>query len=294
MLKQNYDLVQCITSDNLILSGLLTEGDKSKPLNIIIHGFTSDFYAHLFPNKIASKLKESNNASIIIQTRGTGLHTEFILGDRSDGKFIGSFYEKLEEAHIDISAWIKFGLEAGYKSFNLIGHSLGTIKSVRYIFEGEYKDLINKLVLLAPFDKNGYIVRKVGDKLTEYLNIADQKISKGKGEEIVTDDMEDYPVTYITYKSWYSQDDLGFMWDFYRIGTYNFPIISNIQIPVKIIVGDQDEYFYIPEFNNLAQVENLLKEKIQKLDLSILNGSKHTYVGFEDQVSNLTSTFINE
>ena len=41
----------------------------------------------------------------------------------------------------------------GYSEFILAGHSLGTIKSVRYLFEGEYADTIRSLILLAPFDK---------------------------------------------------------------------------------------------------------------------------------------------
>ena len=62
--------------------------------------------------------------------------------------------ELLEEAHLDISAWIKFLLDEGYQEIILQGHSLGTIKVIRYLFEGEYKNKISKLILLAPFEKH--------------------------------------------------------------------------------------------------------------------------------------------
>jgi predicted alpha/beta hydrolase family esterase len=46
----------------------------------------------------------------------------------------------------------------------LQGHSLGTFKIVRYLFEGKYADKINKLILLAPFDiKTSTDINKAND-----------------------------------------------------------------------------------------------------------------------------------
>jgi hypothetical protein len=42
------ELIQTITEDELILNGLYLDGDKNKPVTILIHGFTSDFYSHKF------------------------------------------------------------------------------------------------------------------------------------------------------------------------------------------------------------------------------------------------------
>jgi len=286
-------LVQTVTSDDLILSGFYTSGDKSKPANIFIHGFTSDFYSHKFFNEAIKALNKDNNCAIAIQTRGTGIYTEFLKGNWLDGVNIGSYYEKLEEANLDISAWIDFLMAQGYTSFNLIGHSLGTIKSVRYLFEGKYKNNINSLVLLAPFDKNGYIIRHSGDKFKTRLQDVEEQIKAGKGQEIVPSDYEDYPISYDTYKSWYAQDELSCMFDFYKGDNYNYPILSQIKIPVQIIVGDKDEYFYINEFNNLNQVKSILNNHISNLKLDIINGADHCYVGYEHQVSNLVSNFVN-
>ncbi|MBU2051804.1 hypothetical protein KKH13_01200, partial [Patescibacteria group bacterium] len=146
-MKQPYNLIQVFTRDDLKLSGLMLDGDKTKTAALFVHGFIGDFYLHKFYHLIAKNLSEKKNALILAQTRGTGLRTEFMKRDGSE-IYLGSYYEKIEEAHWDISAFIKFLLEEGYLSFCLIGFSYGTIKVIRYLFEGEFKEKIAKLVLL--------------------------------------------------------------------------------------------------------------------------------------------------
>lgn len=280
-------LIQTITKDDLILNGLYIEGDKSKPVYVMVHGFTSDFFSHKFFHEIQEGLRSQNIASIAIQTRGTGIRTEFIKKGREDSVWIGSFYEVLSEAHLDISAFIEFLTNEGYQDIILLGHSLGTIKAVRYIYEGEYKDRIKKLVLLAPFDKNGYIVRHTKNRLKQLVDFAKTKVDEGLGDEIVTAEMEDFLISYKTYVSWYEDTDLSNIWDFYKGENYNFPAISNLQIPVKIIVGNKDSFFYMPEFSTLESVKTILEKHIKDLELHIIEGSGHTYVGFEKEISKL-------
>ncbi len=286
-------LVQTTTQDKLILSGFLTEGDKSKPANIMVHGFEGDFYTRKFLKQNIESLSKNGYACISIMTRGTGVHT-VISREGLDSITLGSYNEKIEESHLDINAWIQFLKDQGYTSFNLIGHSLGTIKVTRYLFEGEFKNLINKLILLAPFDKNGYIIRHSGDNFQERLTNVIEMVKKGKGKDIVPNEYEDYPISYNTYKSWYIQDDLSCMFDFYKGSNYKFPVLNNINIPVKIIVGDKDDFLYMPEYNTLDSVESILRKNIKNLDLSILPGCGHIYLGYENDVSNLVTKFVNE
>lgn len=288
------ELLQSITEDELILNCLYLEGDKDKPMTILVHGFTSDFYSHKFFHTIQEGLHENNLASCAIQNRGTGIRTEFIKKDREDGRWIGSFYELLEEAHLDISAWIEKFKDLGYSKFILAGHSLGTYKVVRYLFEGDNHSEIIALSLLAPFDKNGYIKRLAGDKLAENLRIANQEVENGNGEAIIPKDFDDYPMSYQSYISWYQDTELNKIWDFYKNEKYNNPLLKNIQIPVQIIVGDEDPFFYMPEFSTLESTKEILTENIKDLEINILENCEHTYVGFEDQVAELLIKFIAE
>jgi len=289
----NYDFIQVFTSDDINLSGLVSRGSTDKTAYIFIHGFETDFYSHGFYHSISQKLSSQGNLCILAQTRGTGLYTEFIKRD-GNGSYIGSLHEKIEEAHLDITAFAEYLVNAGYQKIGLIGHSLGTIKVIRYLFEGKYKNKINSLILLAPFDKNAWIQRKSQDKWKEYLKVAEQKIADGKGEEVVPlPDYEDYPVTYNTFVSWYNQSDLSCVWDFYR-KDYDFPILRQINVPVKTILGSKDDFMDYPEFGVSPQSALArIKELVKNSETVLLEGSDHVYRVFEDQLATEVANFVN-
>lgn len=289
-----YNYIQVNTEDGFRLNGLYKDGDKNKVATILIHGFTSDFYSHKFYHSIAEKLESQSNAIILAQTRGTGVQTEFIKTN-CDGEYIGSYFEKIEDAHFDISAFIEFLLSEGYTKIVLAGHSLGTIKAVRYLFEGKYKDMITKLVLLAPFDKNAFMEVKAPNKWHDFVEIAKEKIDQGKGREIVpVPEWEDFVMSYTTFYSWYKQDDLSCMWDFYR-KDYDFPILQKINIPVKIIIGDNDDFFVYKQLGTTYEgAINVLNKYIKNSETVLIKGAVHTYLDHEDEVANEVAKFVND
>lgn len=292
-MRPNYEFIRVITEDQLQLSGLYQPGDKNKSALIFIHGFTSDFYSPVFAHVINKELKDSGHAVILAQNRGTGIETEFIKTN-GDVVYLGSFFEKLEDAHLDITAHIEFLLKEGYKEIILMGHSLGTIKVTRYLFEGKHKDKILKLILLAPFDKNAFMVRKAGNKWDEYLEIAESKIREGKGrEKVPVPEYEDFPLTYECFISWYNKTDLSCIWDFYR-KEYKGELLRQINIPTKVILGDKDEFVDYPEFSeNSETVLNFLKNTIPNCETKLIKDSVHTYLGKEEEVVKEVSKFID-
>lgn len=286
------NLVQVITEDDLILSGLYNEADTSKPAIIHIHGFCSDFYTRTFIHSISSAFQNINYATLTVQTRGTWTVTEFFKSNRIDSVTIGSYYEIMSEAHLDISAWIKFLIDKGYMQFILVGHSQGTFKSIRYLFEGKYKNQISKLVLLSPLDIKGFLENKAPGKMKEYVEIAKQKIRDGHALDFVLPEYEDFLFSYQTYVSLYEDTDLSNIFDFYRFNNYDFPILNQINIPVQIQIGTLDEFFYYKKFNTFEDALNVLRKNIKNLDLKVIKNCRHSYVGFEDIVTKNALEFV--
>lgn len=289
-----YSYIQVVTEDKFKLSGLYKEGDKNKEAVILIHGFTSDFYSHKFYHTIAEKLEDQGNAIVLAQTRGTGIQTELIKVN-NDAEYLGSYFEKIEDAHLDISAFIEFLINEGYTKIVLAGHSLGTVKSVRYLFEGKHNDKITKLVLLAPFDKNAFMQVKAPNKWHEFIEIAKKKIDEGNGREIVpVPEWEDFAMSYTTFYSWYRQDDLSCIWDFYR-KDYDFPTLQKINVPVKIIVGDKDDFFVYKQLGTTYDdAINVFTKYINNSETVLIKGAVHTYLDHEDEVANEVNKFVNE
>ena len=129
-------LLQLSTSDGLLLHGYYISSSDRKTVVLQIHGMAGNFYENNFTHVFAKYFAKKNIGYLTANNRGNGKDTDFntITGDL---KRIGSQYELLEEAHLDITPFIKFLVEEGYTDIVLMGHSAGTVKSVRYLFEGE-------------------------------------------------------------------------------------------------------------------------------------------------------------
>lgn len=278
-----FDLVETTTADNLILYGLHLPGDKNKPVLVHIHGFEGDFFTNRFIKPLANTLKENNIGFLTVQTRGMGSDYGFkTINDT--WKRYGAHFERHEEAYMDIDAWIKFLQEQGYKNIILQGHSLGTMKIIRYLFEGSHPELIKKLILLAPFD-NIYMAKSFenGKRWRINLEAAKQKVAEGKGEELMPKDWWDVEMSYQTYISWLDDNDFTHMFDFHD-KKYPFPILNKIEIPVKVIVGTKDDFLHTSNKENPQEAMDIMKKNIKDFSFRLIDGATHSYTGYEEVV----------
>ena len=250
-------LLQVSTSDGLYLHGYYSPSSDKKIALLHIHGFEGNFYETSFVYTLEKKLSKNNIAFLTVNTRGNGMVTEF---NTVDGKYrtIGSHKELLEEAHLDISAWIKFLINEGYQKIILQGHSLGTMKVIRYLFEGKYKDKIKKLILLAPFEK------------TLLDNISPE-----------------------TQEGWAGDNDFARVFDF-TSRNYDFPILKQIKVPTKIIVGDKDEYLLPSEPGNYQKAMDILLNNIPNSEGIFIPDAIHSFKPNEELMSEEVVKFIKD
>jgi pimeloyl-ACP methyl ester carboxylesterase len=289
-MKKN-KLLQITTSDGLYLHGYYVSSESKKVGILQIHGFEGNFYENNFVHVLANEMEEKGVGFLTVNTRGNGRDTDF---NTTDGKTrrIGARYELLEEAHLDITAWLKYLINEGYKEIVLQGHSLGTMKAVRYLFEGEYKDKINKLILLSPFDKKGFMVVQKKD-IDSLLIKAQKMVDNGKGDELITPEFGGGTTSYKTFISWYKQDDLGRMFEFCT-QDYDFPILKQIKIPTKIVVGSKDEYFYPTNPEYPEEAMELLLKNISNSKGKLIEGSVHSFKPYEAKMAKEVSSFVYE
>ena len=283
-------LVQTTTSDGLYLHGYYVPSDNKKTVILHVHGFEGNFYENNFVHIMANELEREEIGFLTVNTRGNGRDTDFntISGEY---KRVGARYELLENAHLDISAWLEFLEREGYQEIILQGHSLGTMKVSRYLFEGEYKDKISKIILLSPFDKKGLMIASGRKEIDKLIIKAKEKIEQGKGDELTPPELDDITLSYKTFISWYKQDDLGRVFDFCTPG-YDFPTLKKIGIPTKIIVGSKDEYFHVTDFEHPEKAMSLMLKHLPNAQGKIIDGALHSYKGYEKILSQEIIAFV--
>jgi len=127
---------------------------------------------------------------------------------------------------------------------------------------------------------------KAPGKWQEFVIEAKEKIDRGEGESIVpVPGYEDFPITYNTFHSWYQSTDLNKVFDFYK-NDYQSPILKQIKIPVKAILGERDEFVNYPDFSETAKSAlDYLKEQLAVCQTYLVAGAGHTYQGAEEEVA---------
>jgi len=168
-----------------------------------------------------------------------------------------------------------------------MGHSGGTYKAVRYLFEGELKDKVNKIILLSPLDIKSVMINNGRSDIEGLLIKAQLKVTGGKGNELVTREFENDTMSYKTFISWYKQDDLGRMFE-YCNPDYDFPILKQIQIPALAVIGSQDDYFP----RGCDEAINALSKNITKFSSKIIQGADHCFKSFESVLVKEVSGFL--
>lgn len=280
-----YDLIRVSTKDKLYLHGLYSVGSKEKPVILFVHGLGGNFYENYFVQVLGKEVSKNNIAFLSGNNRGNGNDTTFL---NTDGEFvrIGSRYELLEDAHQDITAWVKFLIDKGYSQIILLGHSAGTVKAVRYLFEGELKDRVSKLILLSPIDPLGYRISHGRNNIESFLERAQVKVDEGKGKELVGSEFDHDILSYQTFISWYKRDDFGRMFEFCD-KDYDFSILKKILIPTSIIVGTKDEYFHPVNPEHPEDAMNILLKSIPGSEGKIIKNANHEFISFERELSKI-------
>src|SRR5690242_698745 len=101
-------LVAAHTADGLQLDGLLlqTPDCQARPALVWIHGFGGNFYLPAY-RKLGAAVAELGYAVVIGNTRG---HDFGALLEPADQPpyFAGAAWERLEDSHLDLAAWIDF------------------------------------------------------------------------------------------------------------------------------------------------------------------------------------------
>lgn len=285
-------LIQIPTADDIILSGLYIPGVKNKPIVIHIHGFESEFYANGFIPVEGIALEKEGMGFLTVQTRGSAKGSELEKTDTSTIN-IGADYELLEEAKIDIDAWIEFLQKEGHTHIVLQGHSLGTDKVVRYMIEGRYRNDIRNLILLGPFDRFFLIDEHTKGKTQEYVEIAKQRVKEGKGRELVPKEFEYIDLSYQTYASWYTDTEINHMFSLHR-SDYDFPILQSLSIPTLIVAGEKDEFLHGSNPTNVQEGLDILTRHIQNASAKIIKNAPHSFQRYENELAATIVAFLKE
>ena len=259
------ELLSFVTSDNETLHGALFRADVSPCPDVallMIHGVAMSFYTGPLP-VFAEALAGRGHHAFSINCRGH----DWIARGGDLTAFRGATYENFEECALDLDAAIDRLKQAGYARFVLVGHSLGSVKSLYYQGMRRREDVVGVISCSAP--KQFYAARAVEDPEFEArMAGAESRVAEGQGEEFLWAPASGATglFTYRTYVSKYGRHETNDV----------RPHAARLGCPLLVTAGEiEAAYFreYAHELNESAGPDNCT--------CIIVPGANHFYAGCE-------------
>lgn len=292
------EIIQIKTEDGLTLPGLFYNVRNSKKAAIFLHGngSSSVFYSDDLKGEQAKVLNNNGISYLLFNNRGAHLIKKIQVKNQNgedERKPFGMAYEKIKDCIKDIDGAINFLEKIGYSEFYLIGESTGANKICVYHYYKQ-NNKISKYILLGGGDDTGIYYNQLGKKkFFKLLTESKNKISKGKGEEMICELLPEEIFSYIGFYDIANPD-----------GDYNvFPfleVIQGIQLskkklfryfqsinkPTLVIYGEKDEFAW----GDVPKVVNILKKLKPKFEYKIIANADH---GFSEHQKELIKTIMN-
>ena len=280
--KDEYE-IKILNSDRIALKGYYIP-QNSKKCVVAFAGFAGNC-DKLFCN-IMSKCADNNISFLFGNTRGSYEKKELkkVL-ENGDIQLIqaGACYENFDETIADMIDWISYVKNLGYKELFLVGASLACNKIIKLLNDQNNINIF-KIFLLCPQD----IRVQVDDNM---LKEAKKLMDNNRNRDILSEKFFGcFDVSAETYYNIFTREDINNLP--YLSENGDFKYFKNISIPLIGVLGSEDQGLY----NNADAYTCMqkLKDENFNFDFEIIEGVKHTFKHFEDDVSNIIIKNIKE
>lgn len=282
------DLVQVVTQDGIRLHGALEPVGIDRPepkaerrtavdVWLCLHGTGSNFYAASTLAALAPKLQAAGVSVLRANTRGHDL----LATGPSSGRLQGAAFERIDEAPLDLAAWIQFLVERGFSRVGILGHSLGAVKAI-YTLATSCPASVALVAVSPPRLSFSYFCQTPRAKrFRETFETASQLVAGGREDELLE---IDFPLRYFVSAR-------GFVDRYGPAERYNvLKLLDRVNVPTLVTYGSE-------EVNDLAfrgmpdEVAALRSEQNQ-LQVAVIAGADHIYTACHDALAGRISGWL--
>lgn len=258
------------TLRGVLLNGtLFQETNQADTLVIAITGIHGNFYSNPFYYTFGHALNAKNIDFLYAQTNDAfpQIPTFNIKTQREE--VIGSWNERFDQAEDDISSYLRFAKENGYKHIILAGHSLGANKVIHYLSEHPEAE-IDHFFLLSPANLEAMMAHVTDHEKDLIFN----QVQRGDGCKML-------PFSFMGWVECIA--NTAYDW------VFNNPFnnvhletdrphedLEKIQHTGALLIGTYDNFAGGDPVGFLQNINNHMPTK-DKNDLIFIEGTGHTY-----------------
>jgi pimeloyl-ACP methyl ester carboxylesterase len=293
------DTIRLRTKDGFELFGLVHEPPgQSTTAVVFVHGLGSNGFIS-FTDALATTLPSAGIALF----RGNLRDTEMLRIDEfqhsPDVSKGGGAYHRFEDSVQDLGAWIGEAEGRGYERVILFGHSLGSLKSVHYLFRTRGSSIVG-LVLASTADLIAmHESRYTPEERSRFLATAQSLVSEGKGRKLMppecTVGLMRQPISAESYLDRFDTPPAWDVMDLYDRGSSRaFTALQSVSVPILALFGTVNETVPSNRLDTVLQRLDREAKNAPSFRQHVLDGANHFYSGYGDKVASVVSAWLRE
>jgi dipeptidyl aminopeptidase/acylaminoacyl peptidase len=278
------ELVSVTTSDNVSLHGYLrtpppaANGDLGLDLVICHHGVGGNFYNASFFDGMGDELLARGCASLRVNNRG---HDQAYL---TSGRQLGAAYEIIDDCRQDITAWLDFAAQRGFKRIALWGHSLGAVKTVYFLGVQDDPRILCAVASSPPrFKNSNYRASKDGERFQADVQRADSLIAAGQPDGLLEAQV---PVQrWFSARTYLDKYGANARYDY-------FEHLPNVQKPLLLTVGSLEAGNV--SFAPLVEEGPGFSSRWPRISFQNIQGADHSYTSRTRELWSDVSSWLSD
>ena len=280
--KDDYK-ISIINRDGLELKGYYKKVNDDKCV-VAFCGFGGNYDKSFCT--LAEKCIENNVSFLFGNTQGSYVKNEMKQHLTNNEVVIvekGAFNEDFDECVKDLSEWISFAEQEGFKELYIVGASIACNRIVNYLNKFSYPDIIKKIILQCPQD----IRPQVDEHL---LREAELYVSQNLYDHILTDKFFGY--CDITAKTCYNLAHNNELNNLPYLTNGDFNMLKSIKLPIRVIIGSIDEGIVYYSDKDAKYFMDILKNNSCDLSYTIIEGGRHNFKNKEEELAIATIKYV--
>jgi pimeloyl-ACP methyl ester carboxylesterase len=275
------ELIHIWAADGVELAGAVIRPAHGavRPLPVVwIHGFTGCFYE---PHALAigRRLAELGYVFVTGNNRGHDYGAVLSLRATQEARLGGAAWEKLDEAPLDIDAWITFALGLGFPRVALVGHSLGGMKVTVYMATRQDQRVAGLV------NASGPVWRFIGPAPEAVARQAEAErlVAEGRGLDLLLP----FPAP---GSSTVSAHTVVHSAGFREVLFGQPPAVALLRCPVLAFIGSEEAWLGVPSdlewFKATATAA-------PRCETRYIQGADHLYTGHEREVADVIGEWVD-
>jgi pimeloyl-ACP methyl ester carboxylesterase len=247
---------------------------------LCIHGTGSNFYAASTLSGLAPKLLAAGAAVLRGNTRG---HDLVSTGPAGLG-LQGAAFERVDQSPLDLTAWIDFLKERGFRRIGLLGHSMGAVKAI-FTLAGDGPPQVARLVAVSPprLSYSHFCQMPQADEFRKTLAVAEEHVDAGRGDELL---LIRFPIAYYISAA-------GFVDRYGPQERYNvLKLLDRVPCPTLVTYGSS-EVQNDAAFRGMPEAVAELTSAANALQVAVIGGADHVYTGLHDVLARRIASWLS-